>query len=227
MKAVVLLSGGLDSTVLLAAVRKMHPAHDVVALNLFYGQKHFKEIQCAQFQAQKYGVRLIDADMREVFTFSSNPLLLGSEEPIPTASYAEQQAKDGLVKTYVPFRNGLFLSYATAIAIQLEAEALYYGAHADDAAGAAYPDCTIAFIEAMHKAIFWGSGEKIILVAPFKKMTKAEIVKLGHELNVDFAHTWSCYAGGEKACGICATCVDRLNAFRLNYLVDPVTPFIS
>ena len=141
-------------------------------------------------------------------------------------SYAEQLAElggSGTVTAYVPFRNGLFLSYAAAVAIQLECDKIYYGAHADDAAGRAYPDCTPEFIQYMSNAIKEGTAGKVIMEAPWWNLNKAGIVKAGIELGMthkEFEHTWSCYEGKEEPCGTCGTCIDRKEAFMANGIVD-------
>ena len=98
---------------------------------------------------------------------------------------------------------------------------IYYGAHADDAAGNAYPDCSSAFHNAINEAIYQGSGGQLKVEAPFVSCTKAEVVKTGLELNVPYELTWSCYEGDEKPCGVCGTCIDRAEAFRLNGVKDP------
>jgi len=223
MKILVLCSGGLDSTTLLAMAANEAGNDNVVALNMFYGQKHAKEQEFAVFQCEKYGVELLNADLSEVFRFNKDccALLQGSKREIAHKSYAEQLAElggSGTVSAYVPFRNGLFLSYATAVAIQLECDVIYYGAHADDAAGRAYPE----FIEAMQNAIYEGTGGKVKMEAPFWNSNKAGIVKIGKELGVDYAHTWSCYEGKEKPCGTCGTCIDRKAALVANgiYNID-------
>lgn len=224
-KRLVLVSGGLDSTVLLAGETTFVGPENVVALNIYYGQKHKKEMECAEFQAKKYGVQLINADLSEVFKFDKScPLLEGSENEIPKESYAEQLAKmdgQGTVKTYIPYRNGLFLSYATAVALQVGAQIIIYGAHADDAAGRAYPDCTPEFIDHQQAAIYFGTGDTVNMVAPFWNVNKSFIVGQGIRLKVDFAHTWSCYEGKEKPCGVCGTCIDRIAAFKANGMEDP------
>jgi 7-cyano-7-deazaguanine synthase len=224
-KAIVLLSGGLDSSVLLAKVVKEHQAENVIALNIYYGQKHAKELECAKYQAEWHNVRYIEANLSDVFKFDKDcPLLINGKNQIPHESYAEQLRElggSGTVSTYVPFRNGLFLAYAASVALQLGAGCIYYGAHSDDAAGSAYPDCTGKFINNMNRAIYYGTGDKVTLGAPFWDNTKADIVRLGIELGVDFAHTWSCYEGKDKPCGVCGTCIDRLKAFESNGLKDP------
>ena len=127
------------------------------------------------------------------------------------------------MSTYVPFRNGLFLASAASLAISKECEVIYYGAHADDAAGNAYPDCSSAFNRAINDAIFIGSGNQCRVEAPFVGLTKAQVVKIGLDLKVPYELTWSCYEGQEKPCGKCGTCIDRAEAFRLNGIEDPGT----
>ena len=142
---------------------------------------------------------------------------------IQKESYAKQlERTDGKpVSTYVPFRNGLFLSTAASIALSKDCGVIYYGAHADDAAGNAYPDCSESFNNAINDAIYIGSGNQLRVEAPFVKLTKAEVVKIGLELKVPYKYTWSCYEGGDKPCGVCGTCIDRAEAFRLNGVKDP------
>lgn len=222
-KVVVLLSGGIDSTVCLADAVERFGAENVGALTLFYGQKHAKELQSAKAVARHLGVNHIIQDLAEVFKFDNNPLLAGSTEKVSEGDYATQQREaNGMVKTYVPFRNGLFLSYATAIAYSLGAQWVIYGAHADDAAGNAYPDCSLDFYTAMDRAIYVGTGQKVQLFAPLINKFKKDIVKRGLELNAPFHLTWSCYNGTEKACGKCGTCIDRKKAFEANGVEDPI-----
>ena len=222
-KKVVLLSGGLDSTTLLGMVVKEFGSENVVALTIFYGQRHDREIKASNDVVKFYNVEHIVNDLSPAFKFSDTPLLKNGKGEIPNKSYAEQlKEKPGIVTTYVPFRNGLFLSFATTIAFSIGADTVYYGAHADDAAGSAYPDCTPSFIESMKISIFEGTGHKVMLKAPFFNSHKSDIVRMGTEIGVPYELTWSCYRGGEKACGVCATCIDRKEAFRLNGLVDPI-----
>ena len=224
MKALVLFSGGLDSTTCLALAVKEHGRDNVMALSVYYGQKHDKEITAAKAVAEHYGVKWQTLDLAAIFAGSDCTLLKGSDGEIPKESYAEQlSGTDGKpVSTYVPFRNGLFLASAASIALSNDCGLIYYGAHSDDAAGSAYPDCSEKFNNAMNEAIFTGSGEQLSIKAPFVGLTKADVVKLGNELGVPFELTWSCYEGGEKACGVCGTCRDRAAAFEKNGLTDPL-----
>lgn len=224
MKALVLSSGGVDSTTCLAMAVNKFGRENVVSLSVSYGQKHYKELECAKKIAKHYDVEHIDLDLSQMFDFSDCSLLKGSSKEIPLESYNEQIKKTNgsPVSTYVPFRNGLFISSAAAIALSKGCEVIYYGAHSDDAAGSAYPDCSEDFNKAMNDAVYIGSGKQLKIEAPFVKMTKKDVVKIGLELNVPYELTWSCYAGREKQCGKCGTCIDRKKAFEENGVTDPV-----
>ncbi|MBQ8959952.1 MAG: 7-cyano-7-deazaguanine synthase QueC [Ruminococcus sp.] len=224
MKALVLFSGGLDSTTCLALAVEKYGAGNVIALSVSYGQKHDKEIQAARKIAQHYGVELKSLDLAAIFADSDCSLLQKNDGAIPEESYAEQLAKTGgkPVSTYVPFRNGLFLSSAASIALANGCSVIYYGAHSDDAAGNAYPDCSESFNRAMNEAVFIGSGQQLRIEAPFVEMTKADVVREGLRLNVPFQLTWSCYEGGDRPCGVCGTCRDRAAAFLANGITDPL-----
>lgn len=224
MRALVLCSGGVDSTTLLAMAVDKYGSENVVALSISYGQRHEKELKAARDIARYYHVEQRFLDLAAIFADSSCSLLAHSEKDIPKESYAEQleQADTKLVSTYVPFRNGLFLSSAASMALSLECSVLYYGAHHDDWAGNAYPDCSREFVAAMNNAIMEGTGGELHMEAPFVEWSKADIVKKGLELNVPYELTWSCYEGGDKPCGVCATCIDRKRAFELNGSVDPL-----
>ena len=224
MKALVLSSGGVDSTTALGLAVSRYGKENVIALSISYGQKHDKEIKAAIDVANYYGVEQLFLDLTRIFQYSNCSLLQQSTEEIPEESYGEQIEKTGgekPVSTYVPFRNGLFLSSAASIALSKDCQVIFYGAHADDAAGAAYPDCSPVFNQAMGEAIWEGSGRQLRIEAPFVQMNKGEIVKLGLELKVPYELTWSCYEGGEVPCGRCGTCIDRAKAFATNGIQDP------
>lgn len=223
MKALVLFSGGIDSTTCLGLAISKYGKENVIALSITYGQKHIKEIEAAEAIVKYYGIEKIDLDLSLIFRFSDCSLLKGSDEDIPHESYAEQLEKTNgsPVSTYVPFRNGLFISSAAAIALSRKCSVIYYGAHSDDAAGNAYPDCSSVFNNAMNTAVHEGSGKQLKIEAPFVNMTKADVVKIGLELKVPYELTWSCYEGGDKPCGKCGTCIDRANAFKSNGIEDP------
>lgn len=223
-RALVLCSGGVDSTTLLARAVARYGAGNVYALSISYGQKHVREIESARAVASHYGVEQRFLDLGAIFADSNCSLLDHSTESVPERSYAEQLADSDsqLVSTYVPFRNGLFLSAAASMALSLECSALYYGAHHDDWAGSAYPDCSRAFVDAMAAAIAEGTGGQLRLEAPFVMWSKADIVREGLALQVPYELTWSCYEGGDAPCGSCATCIDRARAFEANGVKDPL-----
>lgn len=222
-KALVLSSGGIDSTTCLAIAVNTYGKENVVSLSIAYGQKHTKELDSAKAVADYYDVEHLSLDLASIFRYSDCSLLSHSEKDIPMESYAEQLSKtDGTpVSTYVPFRNGLFLSCAASIALSKDCHVLYYGAHSDDAAGNAYPDCSQAFQDAISAAIHIGSGDALIVEAPFVSMTKADVVRTGLELHAPYHLTWSCYSGGSTPCGTCGTCLDRAEAFAANGVKDP------
>ena len=226
MKAVILSSGGVDSTTCLALAVKEYGAKNVATVSVFYGQKHQRELAAARRVAKHYGVLHNEYDRASVFHGSTCALLAGTPHEIDHRSYAEQLAErdGGGVSTYVPFRNGLMLSVAASAAGSIfegEDIRLYLGAHADDAAGNAYADCSKAFTDAMDSAIRIGTYGKVSLAAPLATMNKAQVVAAGLRLHAPYELTWSCYEGGEKPCGSCATCLDRAAAFAANGIRDP------
>lgn len=223
MKALVLSSGGVDSTTCLAMAVEKYGKENVIALSVSYGQKHIKEIEAAKKVSKYYGVEHLYLNLEKIFQYSDCSLLSHSDKKIPHESYANQLEKtDGSpVSTYVPFRNGLFLSSAASIALSKGCEVIYYGAHSDDAAGNAYPDCSRAFNNAMGQAIYEGSGKKLKILAPFVEWVKKDIVKEGLRLKVPYELTWSCYEGEDMPCGVCGTCIDRKRAFEENGVTDP------
>lgn len=224
MKALVLVSGGVDSSTCLGITVKKYGKEHVIALSITYGQKHTKEMESARVVAKYYGVEHIELDLETMFQFSDCSLLSHSSKEVPKESYAEQLKKTNgaPVSTYVPFRNGLFLSSAAAIALSKGCEVIYYGAHSDDSAGNAYPDCSETFNNAMNQAIYEGSGKQLHIEAPFVDIPKSEVIKKGLAIGVPYELTWSCYEGGQKPCGICGTCIDRKKAFEKNEVKDPL-----
>lgn len=223
MKALVLFSGGLDSSTCLALAIEKYGKENVLALSISYGQKHSKEINAARAVAEYYGTELVSLDLAPIFEGSDCALLEGSDQAIPKGDYANQLvSSDGKpVSTYVPFRNGLFLSCAASVALSRGCGVIYYGVHSDDAAGSAYPDCSSDFNNHMSKAISIGSAQQLKVVAPFVDRTKAEVVAQGLRLGVPYELTWSCYEGNDKPCGCCGTCIDRAKAFAANGVKDP------
>lgn len=222
-KAMVLFSGGIDSTTCLALAIEKYGKENVIPLSISYGQKHEKEVEAARKILEYYGIKGLEKDLTSIFAYSDCSLLTHSQEEIPEASYGEQLTQTGgaPISTYVPFRNGLFLSCAASLALSLDCKVIYYGAHRDDAAGNAYPDCSQAFYDSMDRAVWEGSGRTLHIEAPFINKNKADIVAKGLELGVPYQYTWSCYEGKERPCGVCGTCIDRQKAFAANGIKDP------
>lgn len=227
-RALVLSSGGVDSTTCVSLAIKDVGEANVTTVSVFYGQKHSKELACAAKVADFYGVnhKIIDLSKTGIFDDSSCPLLAGRSEEIKHESYADQIAHngEGMVRTYVPFRNGLMLSSIAALAMAEYPDDevdIYLGAHADDAAGNAYADCSPEFAEAMYEAIYIGTYGKVSVKTPLIHLNKAGVVKLGLGLQTPYELTWSCYEGGDKPCGTCGTCIDRAKAFEANGVADP------
>lgn len=224
MKALVLSSGGVDSTTCIGIAVDTYGSENVSTVSVLYGQKHRKELDCAEKVAEHYGVKHYVLDLSNVFKFSDCALLTGSTQEIKHETYAEQIKEDGIVNTFVPFRNGLMMSAVASLALSINPDddtAIFIGAHADDAAGNAYADCSVEFMAAMNDAIVLGTYRKVYIVAPLLRMNKTQVVSEGLRLSVPYGLTWSCYEGGEKPCGKCATCVDRARAFENNGVDDP------
>lgn len=226
-KAIVSLSGGLDSTVCLALAIKEHGADNVSTISFNYGQKHRRELESAEKVSLHYGVHHEVIDIRDIFKGGNSTLLADNNYDILEGSYIEQQSRSGSskVSSYIPFRNGLMLSILASKALSLYPNDnifLYLANHMDDSANDAYPDCSLNFIESMNSAIEIGTYNQCHIKSPFVDKTKQDIVELGFELSAPFALTTSCYNGREKACGKCATCIDRLNAFKAFEKTDPI-----
>lgn len=214
-KAVVLLSGGLDSSTLLYFMKNL--GYRCNALSIYYGQVHSKEIQAAEQIAKSVNVvfKWINISCLSDLLPSS---LTGNSE-IPEGHYQEESMKS----TVVPNRNMILLAIASGYAQAINASYIGYAAHSGD--HVIYPDCRPEFAEQLAKAIKLGTGwnnDGVNLVTPFMNKSKADIVKLGLELKVPYELTWSCYKGQELACGKCGTCIERLEAFNLNNTEDSI-----
>lgn len=213
MKALVILSGGLDSTVALYWAKKKYG--DIEALTFYYGSKHNeKEYYCALKTCESLKVKLSRISIDFIDTYFKSDLLKSGGE-IPEGHYAAENMKS----TVVPFRNGIMLSIAAGFAESNDCDVIILGNHSGD--HAIYPDCREDFIKAMAQAISFGTQKQIRLESPFCNITKTDIVKIGTELGVDFSLTWSCYKGGDKHCGKCGICVERKEAFQEAGVCDP------
>jgi len=220
-KGVVLLSGGLDSTLVAKMAVQELGRKNVTALTLYYGQKHEIELEAASDVAEFLGIEHIIRELPPIFGGTTSTLVQGGPKN-PEGSYASIAESKGVSPTYVPFRNGNLLSAATAVALGLEASWLYYGAHAEDARNWAYPDCTPEFNGAMANAIYVGSYGKVRLITPLQNLEKWEIAQKSFEYGSPMHLTYSCYNGREQHCGTCPTCVARIQAFAKAGMTDPV-----
>lgn len=221
MKAVLLLSGGLDSGTLLSKL--VNDNIDVIPVSVHYGQRHsMSELGAAKALAREFGLSTKHQvlDISKIFSSSDPSVLLNSANSMPHQTYQELAETVGPSPTYVPFRNSILISMATAIALQNDAEYVYIATHAEDARNWAYPDCTPEFNGPMSGAVYIGSYMKVRLGVPFQWMMKREIVKLGVSLKAPFHMMWSCYEGGDRPCGKCPTCVERVQAFKDNGITE-------
>jgi 7-cyano-7-deazaguanine synthase len=207
-KAVIVLSGGMDSGVLLADLTRQN-CYEIHALTFNYGSNHNpRENECAKKLAEKYGCKSHKVVMLPFIKETFDSSLLQGAEAIPEGHYAEESMKS----TVVPFRNGIMLSIAAGYAESIKAELLFIGNHAGD--HFIYPDCRPDFIEAMRETIKTGTFKNILLLSPYCDIDKRAIGKLGKVLNFDFSETYTCYKGDEKHCGVCGSCTERKEALE-------------
>ncbi len=219
-KAVCILSGGMDST--LASYIALQDGYELITVHFNYGQRTqdkelqaFRDISKALNVKEKYEIDL------PFFSTIGASALTDNNIDVPTTGI-----EDGVPITYVPFRNGIFLSIATAIAEKEGASALFIGVVQEDSSG--YPDCTDTFIDKMQNAMNQGTKENTSLEikTPLVHLSKAQIVQKSLELNVPLELTWSCYKNSEQACGVCDSCRLRLNGFKLANSKDKI-PYVK
>ncbi len=210
MKVVCLLSGGLDSTTLLAKL--VAEGHQVRCLSVLYGQRHSREWFAARSIVHRYQVE--HETVKLPTELLSGSALTGKGE-VPDGHYADPSMRT----TVVPARNLVLLSLATAVAVRTKANAVAYAAHSGD--HAVYPDCRPQFVSAMEDVMARADYEPIQLLTPFVGRSKSGIVSDGAALEVPFYLTYSCYKGSERHCGRCGTCVERREAFQLAGVPDP------
>lgn len=219
--AVVLLSGGMDSSVLLHLASRRLVRRPILALSFLYGQRHSRELDCARVQAEAAGVaehRVIDTTFLGSLLCSGSALLTGGADVPDLAAIKPGDLFQP--PTYVPNRNMILLAIAAACAEAQGMKAVYYGAQAQDEYG--YWDCSTTFLERLNALLALNRRQAVCIYAPFIEKSKSDIVRIGVDLGVDFSATWSCYRGEAYACGACPTCVERLNAFKVLGLSDPL-----
>lgn len=224
-KVLVLLSGGIDSTVSLGLAIKKYGKLNVGTISFDYGQTNELELISAKNIANYYGVSNDIINLTNIFQDSNCSLLKDNNIEIPKKTYSEQisNPKKERASTNVPFRNGTMLSVAASYAIAHNYNEIYYGIHLEEGiARDLYPDCDEDFNLAMNLAIYIGSGKSVKIVAPLTGMLKKEIIKIGLELDVPYELTWTCYDNGNVSCGECCACRDRLVGFKENNVKDPL-----
>lgn len=209
--AVLILSGGIDSTTLL-----YDRAESIaLAISFDYGSNHNKkEIECARWHCEHLAIPHVVIPLEFMGKYFKSSLLSGSES-IPEGHYEDENMKS----TVVPFRNGIMLAIAAGMAESRDLDTVMIANHGGD--HAIYPDCRDNFIKAMGEATAFGTYNNVKVVGPYTNITKGEIVAIGKRLGVDYSHTYSCYKGGDKHCGKCGTCVERAEAFEYAGLQDP------
>ncbi len=216
IKAIVILSGGMDSTVLAHLLRA--DGVELECLSVDYGQRHRRELEYAKATAERLGARWHLADLRGV-THLLGGSALTDDIAVPDGHYTDASMR----ATVVPNRNAIMLSVAVGLAVSSGADAVAFGAHAGD--HPIYPDCRPSFVTAFEDmarlATEGYTAAPLRVIAPFLEQTKADICRAGHALGVPWAATWSCYKGGELHCGTCGTCVERREAFALAGVADP------
>jgi 7-cyano-7-deazaguanine synthase len=220
-KAVVLLSGGLDSSTALAIAHQQ--GFELHALSFDYGQRHQREVDAAAAVARHYGVQYQKTITIDLRAFGGSALT--ADFDVPHSRSLEKMSQE-IPITYVPARNTIFLSFALAYAEVTDADDIFLGINAIDYSG--YPDCRPEYLEAYERMANLATkattqdGRVFHIHAPLLRMNKAEIIHKGIELGVPYELTWSCYEGGELACGTCDSCLLRLNGFAEAGLQDPI-----
>jgi 7-cyano-7-deazaguanine synthase len=204
MKALLIYSGGLDSTTLLYEYRDSI----ALAVTFDYGSKHnAREIECARENCRRLGIRQLVIPLGFIGQYFKSDLLLSGGE-IPEGSYADENMKS----TVVPFRNGIMLAVAAGLAESYGLDAIMLANHSGD--HAIYPDCRPAFIDAFAVAVEAGTYNGVKVISPYCQITKRDIALRGKALGIDYSLTYSCYKGGEKHCGKCGTCTERKEALE-------------
>ena len=209
--SLIVVSGGMDSTTMLYE----YADRIALAVTFNYGSNHnAREIECARYSCARLGIELVVVDMPFIGQLFNSSLLSGAEA-IPEGNYDDENMRS----TVVPFRNGIMLAVAAGLAESRGLRRLMMANHGGD--HAIYPDCRQGFVDAMSHAIAEGTYAGITIEAPYTNITKTDIARRGAAIGVDYAHTYSCYTGGERHCGRCGTCTERRQAFAEAGVPDP------
>lgn len=212
-KAVLICSGGLDSTILLYELLE---DYDVQVLTFDYGQKHKREIKCAKKTCKILGLNHKVINLHTINSLLQGSCLTSNEVVVPEGHYSD----DSMKATVVPNRNMIMLSLAIGYAESLGVNKVFFGNHTGDRAQ--YPDCRWEFVQALSEASKLGTYNHVEVFSPFNSLTKEQIVGIGIVDKVPFKNTWSCYKGQKRPCGKCGTCVERVEAFNENGKRDPL-----
>ncbi|MEW6144841.1 MAG: 7-cyano-7-deazaguanine synthase QueC [Thermodesulfobacteriota bacterium] len=216
-KAVIILSGGIDSTTLVYS--SIEQGYTVECLTILYGQRHGREADSARRVTEALGVPHRIVDLSPLGQVLSGSALTDGRIDVPEVPETAEHY-DTLKATIVPNRNAIFLSIAVGYAVSIRADNVFFGAHYSDRG--VYPDCREEFVEAFQASERLATGEPDLnILAPFVGMEKADIVRLGDRLGVPFGETWSCYKGGSVHCGVCSSCRERKRAFLEAGVPDP------
>lgn len=214
-KAVLILSGGVDSTTLLYEL--IDQGYDVYPITFFYGQRHQKEVECAKRIVTELGIR----EKWIAYPITSLGKMGASALTDPKIAVPDGHYEDANMKaTVVPNRNMVLLSMAIAHCIAVDVDTVFYGAHSGD--HAIYPDCRFSFVDAMKDVAAVCHYTPINLEAPYLELSKGDIVERGLVLGVPYEKTWTCYKGLAMGCGTCGSCVERKEAFEINGEKDPL-----
>ena len=216
-KAVIILSGGIDSSTL--CYKCVNDGYDVYTLTLNYGQKHKKELNSAEKICLNLKLTPNIVDLSSIKMLLSGSALTDESVLIPEVPETVEHYET-LKTTIVPNRNAILLALAVAYGENIGADKIFFGAHHSDRG--VYPDCRKEFINAFEKAEkLANDNENLKINAPFVDLNKSEIVKLGSKLGVSYSDTWSCYVGEELHCGVCSSCRERKRAFSEASVEDP------
>jgi 7-cyano-7-deazaguanine synthase len=209
---VCIYSGGMDSFTLVNELHEHNRVHSCLSFN--YGQRHSKELGYAQRVCQTLGIPHHLVDLAALGSLFKSALTDGS--PVPEGHYSEESMK----LTVVPNRNMMMLSVAAGYAISQRCKFVAFGAHGGD--HAIYPDCRLEFIQLMNQTIASGNWDEVTIIAPYLHWNKTLILREGFRMGLDYRNSWTCYKGGERACGKCGSCQERLEAFARHGRSDPL-----
>ena len=214
MKVLPVVSGGMDSVTMLHDLKYQgYEIDEVISYN--YGQRHIKELDYVAYNIEDLGLKHKIIDISFMAQLLDQSALTGDTE-VPEGHYEQ----DNMTLTVVPNRNMILASIAIGRAVNNDCDAIALGVHSGD--HAIYPDCRPEFVSALRTAALIANYKPIDILAPYLAMDKGKIIARGKTIGVDYSHTWTCYKGLEKACGVCGSCQERLEGFAQNDMADPL-----